>query len=184
MFDIRLFSGPRPPLLALTVVVATACAALAASPGTLSVGRTVAASGAVAQENPTTVVRATAGQALVGAGSNGSTSVVHGFWPGAPGSVVGVNAPDAVPAVTRLRGNSPNPFNPMTTIRFDLAEPSPVTIRVFAVDGRRVDTVVDEARPAGRYEVRYRPDHLASGLYFYEFRANGVRDVRRFTLLK
>jgi hypothetical protein len=184
MFDIRFSFGPRLPLLALITIALTACVALAASTDVLSLRKSTAASGDVDQRNPTTIARATVGQAVIARGSNGSTSVAHGFWPGATGGVVAVDGPSSVPAVTVLRGNSPNPFNPMTTIRFDLAETSPVSIRVFAVDGRRVDTIVDETRPAGRYEIRYHPDHLASGLYFYEFRANGVRDVRRFTLLK
>jgi hypothetical protein len=87
-----------------------------------------------------------------------------------------------VPPVRRLalHGNVPNPFNPLTMIRFETTRAGPVNLRLFAVDGRLVRTLVDQVLPADAYEVQWdgttdRGNVAASGVYFCELAAEGKR---------
>lgn len=95
---------------------------------------------------------------------------------------------DVLPKVTQLRALYPNPFNPTITIAFDLDRGRHIRIEVYDVKGRRVATVLDETRPAGRYDVRWdaesRGQHLASGVYFVLIRSEGWRAERKIVLLK
>jgi hypothetical protein len=88
-----------------------------------------------------------------------------------------------------LHQNHPNPFNPVTRIRFELATPSHVSIAVFDVGGRRVRTLTDDVRGAGRHHVTWDGTDvggrtMASGVYFYRLTAGGVTQTRRMVLLK
>ncbi len=88
-----------------------------------------------------------------------------------------------------LAPNTPNPFNPVTTIRFELAQRGRASLRVFSAQGRLVRTLVDEPLPSGAYQIRWdgRDDAgrgVASGIYFYEL-SEGARSLtRRMSLLK
>ena len=88
-----------------------------------------------------------------------------------------------------LRPNYPNPFNPTTTIRFDVASRSAVTLRVYDVSGALVRTLVEGDRAAGSYTVDWdgRNDlgnPASSGVYFYRLTAGAFTDVRKMTLIK
>jgi hypothetical protein len=90
---------------------------------------------------------------------------------------------------TALLPNSPNPFNPATTIRFTLETSEHVTLAIFDAKGRRVTTLVHEVRGAGPHEVQWDGtdavgSSVASGVYFYRMRAGNVRLSRRMVLLK
>jgi hypothetical protein len=90
------------------------------------------------------------------------------------------SAPDPLSAAhgpvtyeNRLRQNVPNPFNPVTTIAFSVAERGRVRLAIYDVTGRRVRALVDEALVPDRYEVRWdgRNDaglRVSSGVYFYK----------------
>lgn len=111
-----------------------------------------------------------------------------------------VTPPQAMTAVTdagapgpgrpALAGAFPNPFNPATTIAFDLARPTAVTLRVYDLAGRLVcELVAGQTLAAGRHEVPWRGrDSLgravASGNYLFRFEADGVRQSHGLTLLK
>jgi hypothetical protein len=88
-----------------------------------------------------------------------------------------------------LRPNYPNPFNPATTIRYDLAARARVELRVYDVRGALVRTLVDEERAAGGYSIEWdgRDDRgvsVSSGVYFYKITAGSFSDVRKMTLVK
>lgn len=88
-----------------------------------------------------------------------------------------------------LRPNYPNPFNPSTSIRFDVAARSHVTLRVYDVSGALVRTLVDGPAEAGSHVVEWngRNDQgspASSGVYFYRLTAPGFSDVRKMTLVK
>ncbi len=85
---------------------------------------------------------------------------------------------------TQLEQNVPNPFNPRTTITFSLAEESNVRLDVFDVTGKRVATLVDGVRSAGRHAIGMDASSLASGVYFYRLNAGGVVQQKKMILLK
>ncbi len=96
---------------------------------------------------------------------------------------------DTPKAITALYQNSPNPFNPSTTIRYSLSERQRVSIQVYDVAGRLVRTLVDEERPAGVQKVQWHGvndsgTRVASGVYFIIMRASGFKEVRKAVFLK
>jgi hypothetical protein len=96
---------------------------------------------------------------------------------------------DDVPAVNTLLQNHPNPFNPLTMIRFSLARPGHASLVIYDVTGRRVRTLVDGSRDAGAHAVTWdgtndRGAHVASGVYFYRLYAAGFERTRKMVLLR
>lgn len=89
---------------------------------------------------------------------------------------------DELPRTTALHQNFPNPFNPTTSIQFDLAQAGPVRLDVYDSLGRLVKSLVDEERPAGTHAVRFDASKLASGLYLYRL-STSERSVARTMLL-
>jgi hypothetical protein len=82
--------------------------------------------------------------------------------------IVGVSEkPDILPTRTKLYSNYPNPFNPMTTLKFDLSTKTRVRLSVFNMLGQEIAVVLDEQKEAGSYSVQFNAAHLASGVYFY-----------------
>lgn len=97
---------------------------------------------------------------------------------------VPVTAEEASPSVFALEGNFPNPFHASTTIRYQLPEPSRVTIEVYSLLGHRVGVLVDESRPAGTHEVEFlASSDLASGVYVYRLQAGEHTSHRKMTLV-
>ncbi len=78
----------------------------------------------------------------------------------------------------------PNPFNPSTTIRYQIPEDGMVTLKVYDVLGREVKTLVDEYKPAGSYKINFDASRLASGLYIYDIKSGGNRIAKKMTLVK
>ena len=88
-----------------------------------------------------------------------------------------------------LETNYPNPFNPSTTIAFDLPQQQRATLTVFGLDGKRVATLISDVLPAGRNEtVWHGVDDLgqpvSSGTYFYRLVAGDYSQTRQMTLVK
>jgi len=117
---------------------------------------------------------------------------IHGDWImrlgiiGPPTSI----GDESIPREFALAANVPNPFNPVTTIRYDVpAGGANVNIAILDVTGRIVHTLVNERREAGRFDVQWngvsaRGEHVASGVYFYRMRAGGFVQTRKMVLLK
>jgi hypothetical protein len=85
----------------------------------------------------------------------------------------GVDAGTTLPVTTRVYSNYPNPFNPATTIRFDLAQASEITLSVYDVLGREVRRLAQGQHAAGTYNVAFDGSNLSSGVYYYVLRAQG-----------
>ncbi|MBI5472095.1 MAG: exo-alpha-sialidase [Ignavibacteriae bacterium] len=98
-------------------------------------------------------------------------------------TVVGDDLPD-LPREFGLEQNFPNPFNPTTTIRYQIAKTSHAELKVFDILGRHVATLVNEAKTPGTYEATLDGRTLASGVYFYTLRAGDYVGVRKALLLK
>ncbi len=78
-----------------------------------------------------------------------------------------------LPRSSKLFANFPNPFNPTTTIRFDLAAQSDIMLSVHDVLGREVARLAQGPHPAGSYNVQFDAAGLSSGVYYYVLRARG-----------
>jgi len=91
---------------------------------------------------------------------------------------------EALPTEYALETSYPNPFNPTTTIRFDLPQADHVTLKVYDVQGREVATLVSGSLSAGRHRVAWDANGLASGTYFYQLRAGSFIQTRLMLLLK
>lgn len=83
-----------------------------------------------------------------------------------------------------LNQNYPNPFNPSTTISYQLPVSGNVTLKVYDLLGREAATLVDEYKPAGRYEVEFDAGQLASGVYYYTLQSGEFRSSKKLLLLK
>ena len=88
-----------------------------------------------------------------------------------------------------LHANFPNPFNPETTIKYDLAEPTFVTLDIHSVTGQVIRTLVSDNQSAGRYQVRWNGKDesgtpVASGTYYYNLKTDQFSDVKKMQLLK
>ncbi len=97
--------------------------------------------------------------------------------------------PSGVVPVLELRANVPNPFNPLTAIRFHLAEATNVQLDVFDVSGRRVQNLVAGSLAAGDHTVKWRGNDsagraMASGTYFVRLLGGGETRVRSMTLVR
>jgi photosystem II stability/assembly factor-like uncharacterized protein len=104
------------------------------------------------------------------------TDARHGYMVGKRGTILRYD-PGAVSvdlhdrtgnlSTVALAQNFPNPFNPSTTIRYDLPERSYVTIRIYDVTGREVEAIDERVQQAGAHAVRFSGRSLASGMYLY-----------------
>jgi hypothetical protein len=83
-----------------------------------------------------------------------------------------------------LKQNWPNPFNPSTTISFNIRTRSYVTLRVFDIIGREVTTLVSNVLSAGPHSYQWDPHDLPSGVYFYRLQAGSFVETRKLMLLR
>ena len=89
-----------------------------------------------------------------------------------------------IPNVFKLYTNYPNPFNPVTKIKFDIAKNTNVNFQVYDILGRVVETLVNGELKAGRYEVEFDGYSLSSGVYFYKLVTNDFVDTKRMLMIK
>jgi PKD repeat protein len=106
-------------------------------------------------------------------------------------SVTGISGVDGtVPTRYVLEQNVPNPFNPMTTICFELPEPASVRLQIFDISGRHVRTLLPgDAFGAGRQAVVWNGTkdngrQVSTGVYFYHLSAGPFSQTKRMTLMK
>ena len=107
---------------------------------------------------------------VAGSGSNGAAGNIAD-------SVASVK-----PAKTTLKANYPNPFNPTTTISYQLAKGSHVRLTVWNILGRRVATLVDANQQMGAHQITFNSSGLASGVYFYRLKTRNEVFVRKMLL--
>jgi hypothetical protein len=94
------------------------------------------------------------------------------------------NEENSRPVLTALLPNYPNPFNPSTTLRFSIRETAQVSLDVFEMTGRHVQTVVSGVVPAGSHQALFNAAGLSSGMYMIRLRVGHSVVHRKMTLLK
>ena len=85
--------------------------------------------------------------------------------------------------------NYPNPFNPTTTISFEIAEAGKTQIEIYNVKGQKVKTLLDDAMEMGEHSVIWNGTNsnnkqVASGIYFYKVSVNNTEQIKKMILIK
>ncbi|MGA9406994.1 MAG: CHRD domain-containing protein, partial [Bacteroidota bacterium] len=88
------------------------------------------------------------------------------------------------PEACCLDQNYPNPFNPTTTIDYTIPQASFVTLKVFDVLGKLVETLVNEQKPAGTYGVHFDASRFSSGVYFFKLQAGTFSSIKKMVFAK
>jgi endo-1,4-beta-xylanase len=89
-----------------------------------------------------------------------------------------------IPSSYQLEQNFPNPFNPATTIRYSISQTSKVTLKVFDLLGKEIQTLVNTAQMPGQYQVTFDARNLTSGVYFYRLTAGSSVETKKLVLMK
>lgn len=91
---------------------------------------------------------------------------------------------DELPENFHLYEAYPNPFNPLTTIEYQLPKSANVRLDVYDVTGRRVSTLVNDPQQAGIHQVNYEADELSSGTYIYRIQAGNWVESKKMLFMK
>ncbi|MCF7920671.1 MAG: choice-of-anchor J domain-containing protein [Candidatus Cloacimonetes bacterium] len=91
---------------------------------------------------------------------------------------------DLIPEMTSLQATYPNPFNPQTTIDFDLAKDEKVIINIFNVKGQKITELVKATLPAGNHKVVWNAGNNPSGLYFVQLKTAELSLINKIILMK
>ena len=89
-----------------------------------------------------------------------------------------------IPEEFALHSNFPNPFNPTTTIRYDIPKASNVTLTIYNMNGQVVERLVSQKQEPGFYTVNWDARNVSTGVYFYQIRAEGFQQVKKCLLIK
>ena len=113
----------------------------------------------------------------------------YGVWKRPISSIIGIrNISSSNPKYFRLHQNFPNPFNPVTKIRFDIPvsnnDKGITKLTIYDILGRQVTALVNQQLTPGSYEVDWHGENFASGIYFYRLEAGNYVDVKKMILLK
>jgi len=95
----------------------------------------------------------------------------------------------SIPGEYSLKNNYPNPFNPATTIEFDIPVSGKVILKIFNLLGEEITTLVEEEFEAGRHSVKWEglnnaKELVSSGVYFYSIKAGSFSAVKKMILIR
>ena len=90
----------------------------------------------------------------------------------------------SIPSSFNLLQNYPNPFNSTSIIKYSIPKLSQVTIRIFNTLGEEIETLVNEEKSIGTYEITWYAENLPSGVYFYQLKAGNYIDTKKMILIK
>ena len=109
-------------------------------------------------------------------------TVESALWTDVP---IGIsNISTEIPREFSLEQNFPNPFNPVTNIKFDVAKSGPVKIIIYDLLGKEVSVVINKQLAPGRYMIDFNAENLSSGIYFYKLITDEFVSIKKMTLLK
>ena len=152
---------------------------------TYDIPQEVVGAGGHSSASASYTMRGTVGQTFIGPVEGVSFDERAGYWYNPATIVTGIaDEGDRVPVPFALEQNWPNPFNPSTTIRFSIPHAERVTIRIYDVSGRLVETLLDKQMTMGVHDVVWDASQQASGVYFSRLDAPGFSQTRKLVLLK
>ncbi len=88
------------------------------------------------------------------------------------------------PTSFSLEQNYPNPFNPVTKIRYSISQPAFVTLKVYDMLGKEIQTLIQSYQDRGEYRIPFNASDYASGVYYYRLSASQFVDTKKMILLK
>ena len=91
---------------------------------------------------------------------------------------------DLLPRQFNLYQNHPNPFNPSTTIRYNVKNPCRVILKLYDTAGREIATLVDKYQAFGQHETVFDASYLPTGMYVYRIRMGKFQATRKMLILK
>ena len=91
---------------------------------------------------------------------------------------------DEIPTKFLLSQNYPNPFNPSTSIQYAVSSRQFVTLKVYDILGNEIETLVNEEKSTGTYEITGYAENLPSGVYFYKMTGGNYSETKKMLLLK
>ncbi len=94
------------------------------------------------------------------------------------------NINSLIPYRNILCQNYPNPFNPETNIQFMISQSGIVNVSVYDLNGKLIETLINDYLFAGSHEIRFNAMNLASGVYFYKIEAGTFSDRKKMIVLK
>jgi photosystem II stability/assembly factor-like uncharacterized protein len=107
------------------------------------------------------------------------------IWSFTTSNSIGINyISSSIPAEYKLYSNYPNPFNPVTKIKFDLPKKSFTSLIIFDALGRTVETLVNTELKEGSYEYAWSADKYNSGVYFVRIVNDKYVETRKMVLIK
>jgi len=98
--------------------------------------------------------------------------------------IVDVDDDKPIPVKFQLFANYPNPFNPVTNIKYSIAAASQVNLKIYDILGRHIQTLVNEMQSPGQYTVTFNAANLSSGVYLYRIEAGDFVAVKKLVLMK
>ena len=114
-----------------------------------------------------------------GGGASPYSTIFH-FTTGA----TNISGNNEIPKEFKLYNNYPNPFNPVTHIKFDLPKQTNTKLILYDIIGQEVTRLVDKNLPDGAYTVIYNASALSSGTYFYKIITDEYTDVKKMLMIK
>jgi hypothetical protein len=123
------------------------------------------------------------------------SAYVNGFWTDYSNVVsvmlenVNIAGANDIPTVYKVHQNHPNPFNPVTTLRYELPQDAMVNITIYDMMGRQVKSLVNGSQTAGYRTIQWnaandRNEPVSAGLYLYTIEAGKFRQTKKMVLLK
>ena len=105
-------------------------------------------------------------------------------------NLTGIDDNSIIPATTQIVGNFPNPFNPTTTIKYDLNKSAFVQIEIYNIKGQKINSLVNQFQDAGHKSIVWngtnsQNNKISSGFYFYRLVLNGkAHSMKKCIILK
>jgi hypothetical protein len=83
-----------------------------------------------------------------------------------------------------LYQNFPNPFNPLTTIEYNIKEANFVTLVIYDILGKEINRLVNTYKAAGSHRIQWNAENFPSGIYYYRVKSGGFMDSKKMMLLR